>query len=134
MILREIDAKHILTRSKLRDDGYTINPYVGCQHACVYCYACFMKRLTNHDEPWGEFVDVKINAAELFVQDFRKVKDGEGAFLGSATDAYHPLESEYELTRKILQKIVVVQKSSLIPKEFSVSILTKSDLVLRDID
>ncbi len=134
MILREIDAKHILTRSKLRDDGYTINPYVGCQHACVYCYACFMKRLTNHDEPWGEFVDVKINAAELFVQDFRKAKDGEGAFIGSATDAYHPPEIEYELTRKILQKIVAVRKSSLIPKYFSVSILTKSNLVLRDID
>ncbi len=134
MNVREIEAKHILNRSKLRGDGYTINPYVGCQHACVYCYACFMKRFSQHDEPWGEFVDVKINAAELFVQDFRKVKDGEGAFIGSATDAYHPLESEYELTRKILQKIVVVQKSSLIPKEFSVSILTKSDLVLRDID
>ncbi len=134
MRIREIEAKHILTRSKLRGDGYTINPYVGCQHACVYCYACFMKRLTNHDEPWGEFVDVKINAAELFVQDFRKVKDGEGAFIGSATDAYHPLEIKYELTRKILQKIVDVRKNSLIPKEFSVSILTKSDLVLRDID
>ncbi len=134
MQIREIEAKHILTRSKLRGDGYTINPYVGCQHACVYCYACFMKRLTNHDEPWGEFVDVKINAAELFMQDFRRVKDGEGAFIGSVTDAYHPLEIKYELTRKILQKIVAERKSSLIPKEFSVSILTKSDLVLRDID
>ncbi len=134
MHLREIAAKHILTRSKLNAGGYTINPYVGCQHACVYCYDCFMKRLTNHDEPWGEFVDVKINAAELFVQDFRKVKDGEGAFIGSATDAYHPPEIKYELTRKILQKIVAVRKNSLIPKEFSVSILTKSDLVLRDID
>ncbi len=134
MQIREIEAKHILTHSKLRGNGYTINPYVGCQHACVYCYACFMKRLTNHDEPWGEFVDVKINAAELFVQDFRKVKDGEGAFIGSATDAYHSPEIKYELTRKILQKIVAVRKNSLIPKDFSVSILTKSDLVLRDID
>ncbi len=134
MRIREIEAKHILTRSKLTGDGYTINPYVGCQHACVYCYACFMKRLTNHDEPWGEFVDVKINASELFAQDFRKVKDGEGAFIGSATDAYHPLEIKYELTRKILQKIIDARKNSLIPKEFSVSILTKSDLVLRDVD
>ncbi len=134
MKIREIEVKSILTRSKLNAGGYTINPYVGCQHACVYCYACFMKRFAQHDEPWGEFVDVKINAAELFVQDFRKAKDGEGAFIGSATDAYHPPEIEYELTRKILQKIVDVRKSSLIPKEFSVSILTKSDLVLRDID
>ncbi len=134
MQIREIEAKHILTRSKLNAGGYTINPYVGCRHACVYCYACFMKRFSRHDEPWGEFVDVKINAAELFVQDFRKVQDGEGAFIGSATDAYHPPEIKYELTRKILQKIVDVRKNSLIPKDFSVSLLTKSDLVLRDID
>ncbi len=93
-----------------------------------------MKRFSQHDEPWGEFVDAKINAAEIFEKDFRKAKDGEGAFIGSATDAYHPLEIKYELTRKILQKIVDARKSSLIPKDFSVSILTKSDLVLRDID
>ena len=134
MKIREIEVKSILNRSKLAGDGYTINPYVGCQHACVYCYACFMKRFSQHDEPWGEFVDAKINATDVFEKNFRKVKDGEGAFIGSATDAYHPLEMKYELTRKILQKIVDARKSSLIPKDFSVSILTKSDLVLRDID
>lgn len=134
MQIREIEVKSILNRSKLRSDGYTINPYVGCQHACVYCYACFMKRLTNHDEPWGEFVDAKINTAEVFEKQFRRTKDGEGAFIGSATDGYQPLEIKYELTRGILQKIVDIQSASLIPKEFSVSILTKSDIVLRDID
>jgi DNA repair photolyase len=134
MQIREVEVRHILTRSKLSNKGYTINPYVGCQHACVYCYACFMKRLTNHEEPWGQFVDVKANAVEAFENDFRKVKDGEGTFVGSATDAYQPLEAKYELTRGILQKIVDSQAASLFPKEFSVSILTKSDLVLRDLD
>ena len=38
---------------------YAVNPYVGCTHACKYCYASFMKRFTNHPEPWDEFVDIK---------------------------------------------------------------------------
>ena len=134
MQVREIEVKSILNRSKLRSDGYTINPYVGCQHACVYCYACFMKRLTNHAEPWGEFADAKINAVEMFEKRFPRVKDGEGAFIGSATDAYQPLEIKYELTRGILKKIVDAGSASFFPKKFSVSILTKSDIVLRDID
>ena len=39
---------------------FAVNPYVGCPHKCAYCYADFMKRFTNHHEPWGEFLDVKI--------------------------------------------------------------------------
>ena len=129
MQIQEITARHILTRSKLPGLDYCVNPYVGCQHACVYCYACFMKRFTNHAEPWGTFVDVKINAAEAFADDFRKVKMGEGAFFGSVTDAYQPCEAKYKLTRSILK---IVARDTL--RQFSVSILTKSDLVLRDID
>ena len=60
MIIREIQAKNILSKSQIYD--YTINAYVGCTHACVYCYARFMKRFTGHLEPWGKFVDVKVNA------------------------------------------------------------------------
>lgn len=130
MELREIEAQHLLTRSKLSEHGYTVNPYVGCQHACVYCYACFMRRFTGHDEPWGEFVDVKANAVAAFEADFRRVKPGEGAFFGSATDAYQPVESRYKLMRGILHRIVAALP--LLP--FGVSILTKSDLVLRDVD
>ena len=129
MIINEIEAKHILTKSKLPGLGYCINPYVGCQHACVYCYARFMKRFTNHEEPWGTFVDVKTNAAALFKTDFKKTKPYEGAFFGSVTDCYQPLEAKYKLTRSILQRIADHPE-----REFRPSILTKSDLVLRDID
>ena len=129
MIIHEIEAKHILTKSKLPGLGYCINPYIGCQHACVYCYARFMKRFTNHEEAWGTFVDVKVNAAELFEKDFKKTKPGEGAFFGSVTDCYQPLEAKYKLTRSILQQIADHPEC-----EFRPSILTKSDLVLRDID
>ena len=129
MIIHEIEAKHILTKSKLPGLGYCINPYVGCQHACVYCYARFMKRFTNHEEAWGTFADVKVNAAALFEKDFKKTKPGEGAFFGSVTDCYQPLEATYQLTRSILQQIAECPEC-----EFRPSILTKSDLVLRDMD
>ena len=59
MIIKEIDVKGVLTKSNLPVSDYSVNPYVGCAHACKYCYASFMKRFTNHPEPWGEFVDVK---------------------------------------------------------------------------
>jgi DNA repair photolyase len=127
--INEIEARHILTKSKLPGLGYSINPYVGCQHACVYCYARFMKRFTNHAEPWGTFVDVKINSATLFANDFKKTKPGEGAFFGSVTDCYQPLEARYKLTCAILQQIADHPE-----REFRPSILTKSDLVLRDMD
>lgn len=59
MIIREIDVKEVVTKSNLPVCDYSLNPYVGCEHACKYCYACFMKRFTGHEEQWGEFVDVK---------------------------------------------------------------------------
>ncbi len=65
LVVKEILARTILSRSKIYP--YVVNPYTGCQHGCSYCYARFMKRVTGHKEPWGEFVDVKINAAELLL-------------------------------------------------------------------
>ena len=59
MVIKEIEVKDILTKTNLPVSDYAVNPYVGCTHACKYCYASFMKRFTNHPEPWGEFVDVK---------------------------------------------------------------------------
>ena len=59
--VREVEAKSILSVSKIYP--YVINPYVGCQHACSYCYARYMKKFSGHSEPWGTFVDVKVNAA-----------------------------------------------------------------------
>jgi DNA repair photolyase len=61
MQIKEIRAKNILTRSRIPETDYCINPYVGCLHACVYCYASFMRRFTGHQEDWGKFLDVKIN-------------------------------------------------------------------------
>lgn len=54
-----IETKDLVTKSNLPASDYVINPYVGCPHACKYCYACFMKRFTKHDEKWGTFIDIK---------------------------------------------------------------------------
>ena len=58
-IVNEIQVKSVLSKSNLPVCEYSVNPYVGCTHACKYCYASFMKRFTNHLEPWGDFLDVK---------------------------------------------------------------------------
>ena len=72
MIVKEIQSKTILSNSKIYP--YVINPYTGCQHACSYCYARFMKKFSGHREPWGQFVDVKVNAPDLLRHDITKKK------------------------------------------------------------
>jgi hypothetical protein len=74
MIIKEIQSKTILSVSKVYP--YVINPYTGCQHNCLYCYAHFMKRFTGHQEPWGQFVDVKVNAPDLLRLEITGKKTG----------------------------------------------------------
>jgi DNA repair photolyase len=123
LTVREIQAKTILSRSKIYP--YVVNPYTGCQHACSYCYARFMKRVTGHKEPWGEFVDVKVNAAELLRKEIKKKKRA-GVWVSGVCDPYQPLEAEYRLTRQCLE--VLAQNN------WPVFIQTRSPLVLRDMD
>ena len=118
-----IKAKTILTKSKLPDADYVINPYVGCPHGCIYCYAEFMKRFAKHGEPWGKFVDVKEFSGEL---NLHRVRPQDTILIGSVTDAYNPLEARFCITRSIL--------SLLSDCTARVEILTKSALVCRDID
>ncbi|MGQ9645441.1 MAG: radical SAM protein [Thermodesulfobacteriota bacterium] len=125
MKVREIFSKTILTKTAISSFDYCINPYVGCAHGCRYCYASFMKRFTGHLEPWGEFVDVKLNAPYLLRKQLKRAKQGVVS-LSTVTDPYQPLEETYQLTRKCLE--------ALLEHQFSVSILTRSFLCLRDID
>lgn len=125
MIIREIESKSILSKTGIPIADYVINPYVGCIHSCVFCYARFMKRFTGHEEEWGKFLDVKVNAPDLIPKKATKY-DGKYIFLSSVTDPYLPLERKYKLTRRIIEK--------LIPLKPILGILTKSDLILRDLD
>lgn len=123
MNLKEIQSKTILSSSKIYD--YAINPYVGCQHGCSYCYARFVKRFSGHKEPWGEFVDVKINAADLLEVEIDKKKRGS-VWISGVCDPYQPLEGKYELSRKCLEILA--------RHDWPVIIQTRSPLVLRDIE
>lgn len=122
MKIKEIEVKDIITKSNIPGADFVINPYVGCPHACKYCYACFMKRFTNHPEPWGTFVDVK--------RTFKPIKTeklaGKNVFLSSVTDAYNPIEAKYKITRNILKQLKNI--------DCNITVTTKSSLVLRDID
>lgn len=117
-----VDVKTVLTKSNLPIAGYSINPYVGCTHACRYCYACFMKRFTGHSEPWGSFLDVKYWEP---IKNPRRF-DGQTMIIGSVTDAYNPEEEKYRRTRAFLEQMQGAK--------INLIITTKSDLVLRDLD
>ena len=121
-VLREVYVRNVITKSNLPVCDYSVNPYVGCSHGCRYCYASFMKRFTGHTEPWGSFVDVKYWPE---IKNPSKYK-GKEIFIGSVTDPYNPEEEEWQRTRTFLEQM-----------QFSgarISIATKSDLVLRDLE
>ncbi len=125
MKIREILVKTVLTKTAIASYDYCINPYVGCGHGCRYCYASFMRRFTNHREPWGEFIDVKANAPQILERQLRRTKKGVVA-LSTVTDPYQPIEKDYGMTRKCLQ--------ILLPYQYPINILTRSPLCLRDLD
>lgn len=115
----------MLSRSRIPGADFCINPYVGCSHACKYCYATFMARYSQHVSPWGTFVDAKINAPEVLEEQLRRGARG-AIMISSVTDAYQPLEARYRLTRRCLEKLR--------GQPVLVDILTKSPLVVRDIE
>ncbi len=124
MKITEKLARSVLNKSKVFD--YCLNPYTGCSHSCRYCYAAlFMPRYSGHTEPWGQFIEAKINAPELLSRQLVKARRGT-IWIASVCDAYQPAEAHYLLTRKCLAEIRRF--------DFPVFIQTKSDLVLRDLD
>lgn len=120
--VKEIQAKDYLTSSNLPASDYVINPYVGCPHACRYCYARFMKRFTRHTEDWGEFLDVKRCDRPISIKRLLH----KTVMLSSVTDCYNPYEEKYEITREIIKQ--------LIPADCHITISTKSGLIVRDVD
>ena len=118
----KIKAKSIFTKTKIPGAKWVINQYVGCVHSCLYCYAKFMCQWKpDNYGKWGKWVEAKINAPELVKG---KYVDG-WVYMSSVSDPYQPIEKKLKLTRKVLENL---------DKRIKLSILTKSDLVLRDID
>lgn len=121
-VIRKVSVRQIVTASRLPVCDFCANPYTGCTHACAYCYASFMKRFVPHSEEWGQFLDVKYWPPLEHVQKYR----GKEIFLSSVTDPYNPQEAEFKRTRALLEELR--------DSGARLSISTKSDLILRDID
>ncbi|MDH7577885.1 MAG: radical SAM protein [Bacillota bacterium] len=125
MKISEKECRSALNRSGIPGVDYCLNPYTGCEHGCVYCYASFMKRFCGIEDKWGSFVQVKSNFPARLAVQLQRCRPGR-VMLSSVTDPYQPLERHYRLTRSCL--------GLLAEENFRVSILTKSDLVLQDLN
>ena len=122
VVVKETVARQALGKCGLPGFSYSLNPYRGCEHGCVYCYSpCVLRE----KRPWGTFVDVKVNIPSVVSREIRRMRRG-AIWIGSVTDAYQPVERKYELTRRCLEELA--------PYDPPVSILTKSSLCTRDFD
>lgn len=117
-----VEVKDFVTKSNLPTSDFVINPYIGCPHSCKYCYACFMKRFTNHKEEWGSFIDIK----QCHKPISKKRLQHKSVFLSSVTDCYNQFEEKYCVTQNILKQLVDI--------DCDLGISTKSSLILRDIE
>jgi DNA repair photolyase len=127
-----LPVRSILNRCDSRRNlpfTWTINPYRGCEFACKYCYARYTHEFMEIRDP-AEFehkIFVKEEAVWLLRRDLKKVKPGEEIAIGTATDPYQPAERRHRVTRSILEELS--RHAGL-----EIGIVTKSNLVLRDID
>lgn len=119
--VREVHRRSILHEMEGSRD-YTANFYRGCTHGCAYCY---VPSLIHDERRWGWYVDAKVNSPSVLDRELRKVRKGV-VFLSSASDPYQPVEAKYGITRKALEVLA--------RRGFPTVILTRSPLVLRDLD
>jgi len=108
---------------------WTINPYRGCEFACKYCYARYTHEFMEMRDgvDFEQKIYVKQHAATLLRQELRRVKDGEEIAIGTATDPYQPAERKFEVTRAIVEELSRHEG-------LEIGIITKSNLVLRDLE
>jgi len=119
----EVECKTALSESRLPGYDYALNPYRGCTHGCRYCYVPNLLDIPRRE--WGAFVEVKRNMPKVLVSELRRKKRGIVG-LSTTTDPYQPSEKEHKVTRYCLEQLMRF--------DFPVSILTKSDMVVRDLD
>ncbi|HUV52741.1 MAG TPA: radical SAM protein [Dehalococcoidia bacterium] len=118
-----MECKSVLNKSGLAD--YAVNCYAGCEHGCCYCYARFATRFSHPGEPWGSFVDVKVNAPQILSREVSRKRMGR-VFVSSVCDGWQPSEAKYFLTRQCLE--------ILLNHGYSITTLTKNVLAGRDLD
>jgi len=125
--IKKIHAKTILNHVRQPDDWfglkYNMNLYRGCQHRCIYCDS---RSLCYQIEDFDGEVLIKVNAPELLADALPRKRVVGTIGFGSMNDPYMPIEKQYQITRKCLE---IIAKN-----KFPIHIITKGDLVLRDLD
>jgi len=124
-IYRRVKVKQALSRSGLPDIDYALNPYAGCYHGCIYCYARAYTRYKDAAQNWGQVIYIKENIVDVLRKEVRRKKKGIVG-ISTITDPYQPIEKKEMSTRRLLKV--------LLSHRFRVDIQTKSPLVLRDLD
>ena len=119
-----IGCKTALSKSGLYDIDYALNPYKGCAHGCLYCYAPDIIKCEGCGE-WGSWVEARANISRVLKKEIQKIGD---AMIGLATvtDPYQPAEERLGITRACLE---IISHS-----DASLMLMTKSPLALRDFD
>jgi len=131
--VKEILAKKILTEAKgYLDVGFThsLNPYSGCAFSCKYCYVREMPIQKFREIPWGQWIDIKTNAAENYRAEMMKLRKKDktvNLFMSSATDPYQPIERKVGMTRAILEEMIQYPPDLL-------QVQTRGPLITRDLD
>jgi len=120
----EVKCRSALSRSGLSGLEYSLNPYKGCEHGCLYCYAPAVLHYEGK-APWGCFVEARTNIPVVLAHELRRLPKGTVG-VGTVTDPYQPAELKYRLTRHCLEQ--------LLRKQWPVCVQTKSGNVVGDID
>ena len=123
--LGEVKCYSALSKSSLPGLDYTINPYLGCEHGCLYCYVPDVLRKKQFIDSWGHIVYAKGNISETLIRQIHTIKPGVVGF-STVTDPYQPIESEKCIARTLIE--------TLLKHNFRISFQTKSSLILRDED
>lgn len=121
--VQEVEARTALTDAAMGFPCWSLNPYVGCLHDCGYCYVPDTMRTDR--TRWGSFVAVKRNLPALLRRELA-TKEPRKVYLSTATDCYQPVEREHKVTRACLELLARA--------DWPVRVLTRSPLVLRDVD
>jgi len=120
----EVKCRTALSRSGLSHLDYSLNPYRGCEHGCLYCYAPAVLHYEGN-APWGCFVEARTNIPVVLAHELRRLPKGTVG-VGTVTDPYQPAEQKYRLTRHCLEQ--------LLHKQWPVCVQTKSKNVVEDIE
>ena len=121
----EVTAKRALSKSGLPELDYALNPYMGCMHSCVYCFAIDFTSNAQARDDWGGTVAVRTNIVDVLKREVRTARRGIVG-VSTITDPYQAIEGRYRLTRNAVKLLA--------ENGFRVSIQTKSPLVVRDMD